>query len=89
MDTPVRTLEWIQHGLIQATIAQKPYTMAYTGIRMLADFHKYPSEDVELHSSKATVPTFVDTGATMVNKDNVEGFIEDQRSFQPDAAAGM
>ena len=87
MDTPVRTLEWIQHGLIEATIAQKPYTMAYTGVRMLGDLHKYPTANVSLHGSKATEPTFVDTGATMVTSDNVEQFIDDQRSFQPDAAA--
>ncbi len=83
MDTPVRTLEWIQHGLIQATIAQKPFTMGYSGMRMLADLYKYPPEDVERHSVRATVPYFVDTGATMVNSENVERFIEVQKNFQP------
>jgi ABC-type sugar transport system substrate-binding protein len=44
MDTDQRTLEWIQQGLIKATIAQKPFTMAYTGLRMLADLTKYPPQ---------------------------------------------
>ena len=31
MDAGDRTLDWIQKGLIHATIAQRPYTMAYVG----------------------------------------------------------
>jgi ribose transport system substrate-binding protein len=39
MDTDQRTLNWIQQGLIAATIAQKPYTMAYFGAKVLDDLH--------------------------------------------------
>ena len=35
MDTDEGTLTWIQKGKIAATIAQKPYTMAYFGLQML------------------------------------------------------
>ena len=87
MDTPVRTLDWIQHGLIQATIAQKPYTMAYTGLRMLADYKKYPAETVETVGSMSTVPYFVDTGSSLVTRDNVERFLQDQTKIQPEEAA--
>ncbi len=78
MDTGERTLGWVQKGMVYATIAQRPYTMAYTGLRMLADLHKYKPRDPETEGSLATVPKYVDTGATLVTKDNVAGFIEDQ-----------
>jgi len=39
MDTDPDTLDWIQKGVIVATIAQKPYTMAMVGLRMLDDLH--------------------------------------------------
>ena len=35
MDTDPDTLDWIQKGVIAATIAQKPYTMSFVGLRML------------------------------------------------------
>ncbi len=80
MDTPTRTLEWIQHGLIHETIAQRPYTMAYSGLRLLADLHKYPPAKLETQSTLATVPQFVDTGATLVDKTNVERFLKDHEA---------
>ena len=39
MDTQEGTLNWMRKGMIRATIAQKPYTMAYFGVRLLDDFH--------------------------------------------------
>lgn len=87
MDTPVRTLEWIQHGLIQATVAQRPYTMTYIGLRMLADYYKYKPSAIEHERIVATVPAYVDTGATVVTKANVERFLSDQATFQPEQAA--
>ncbi len=83
MDTPVRTLDWVQHGLIQATIAQKPYTMAYSGVRMLADLYKYKPERIERTSSLATLPYFVNTGSSIVTRDNVERYLQDQAKVQP------
>jgi hypothetical protein len=35
LDADPETLDWIQKGGIAATIAQKPYTMAYVGMQML------------------------------------------------------
>ena len=47
MDTDQETLDWIQKGVIAATIAQKPYTMAFVGMQMLDNLyhHKPPSLD--------------------------------------------
>ena len=79
MDTDEGTLNWIQKGVIAATIAQKPYTMAYYGIQMLDQLyhHKPPSLDVNWAEDPfSPMPTFVDTGATLVTKDNVGDFIK-------------
>ncbi len=88
MDTPERTLEWIQRGLIQATIAQKPFTMAYTGTRVLADLHKYPPKEVKSAGTLATVPEFINTGATLVNRANVDKFLKEQAKIEPDVIPG-
>jgi ribose transport system substrate-binding protein len=83
MDTDLATLEWIQKGLIAATIAQKPYTMAFVGLKMLDDLHhhKLPSLDRQWRENPfAPIPTFVDTGATLIDRSNVGSFLEAQRT---------
>jgi len=78
MDTDEGTLNWIQKGVIAATIAQKPYTMAYYGVQMLDHLYhqKPPTLDVNWAQDPfSPLPTFVDTGATLVTKDNVGDFI--------------
>jgi len=80
MDVSERTLDWIQKGMIQATFAQRPYTMAYVGLRMLADLNHYPPAQLEATRSLATVPQFVDTGVTLVDRSNVEQFLKDQEA---------
>ncbi len=79
MDTDKRTLEWIQKGVITATIGQKPYAMAFFGIQMLDDlFHdKLPALDKNwAQDSFSRIPTFVDTGATLIDKRNVDEFLK-------------
>jgi ribose transport system substrate-binding protein len=79
MDTDEGTLNWIQKGVIAATIAQKPFTMAYYGVQMLDRLYhqKPPSLDVNWAQDPfSPLPTFVDTGATLVTKDNVGDFIK-------------
>ena len=87
MDTDQRTLEWIQQGLIKATIAQKPFTMAYTGLRMLADLTKYPPQRYQASGSLATGPSFVDTGATLVTRDNVSQYLRELEASGIDIAS--
>jgi len=79
MDTDQETLDWIQKGVIAATIAQKPYTMAFVGMQMLDNLyhHKPPSLDTDWSKdSYAPVPSFVDTGSDLIDKSNVQSFIE-------------
>ena len=49
MDTDPDTLDWIQKGVIAATISQKPYSMAFVGLKMLDDLyhHKLKSLDMD------------------------------------------
>jgi ribose transport system substrate-binding protein len=76
MDTQEGTLNWMRKGMIRATIAQRPYTMAYFGTRVLDDFHhvKPVSGANSAQGPRAPVPVFMDTGATLVDKSNMAEF---------------
>jgi ribose transport system substrate-binding protein len=76
MDTQEGTLNWMGKGMIRATIAQKPYTMAYFGTRVLDDFHHAkPGADASpAAGNRSLVPVFMDTGATLVDKANMASF---------------
>ena len=79
MDTDQETLDWIQKGVIAATIAQKPYSMAFVGMQMLDNLyhHKPPSLDKDWSKdSFAPIPSFVDTGSALIDKSNVDSFIQ-------------
>jgi ribose transport system substrate-binding protein len=83
MDTDPDTLEWIQKGVIAATISQKPYTMSYVGLRVLDNLYhnKLPSLDVEwAKDSFAQIPAFVDTGSSLIDKSNVQAFLQEKKS---------
>jgi len=83
MDTEQDTLDWLRKGSIAATIAQKPYTMSYYGVKMLDDLHHYPPANLGRAWGEDTfspVPVFVDTGTTLINKDNLDSFVQAQAS---------
>ena len=91
MDTDEETLEWIRKGVINATIAQKPFTMAYIGLKMLDDLHHNKTnlqDDALLRGPFARLPSFVDTGATLIDKSNLDEFIKtrDEASGKTQAA---
>ncbi len=78
-DALPRTLEGIQDGWITATVAQKPFTMGYIGLRMIADLHlnKLPSLTVDFAGDpKSPLPRFVDTGDTLIDKSNLAAYRE-------------
>ena len=84
MDTDPETLDWIQKGGIAATIAQKPYTMAYVGMQMLDSLyhHKPPSLDNDWSKDTyAPVPSFVDTGSGLIDKTNLDSFLQAGKSL--------
>jgi len=79
MDTDQETLEWIQKGVIAATIAQKPYTMAFVGMQMIDNLYHHKPFSLEQDWSKdsfSPIPSFVDTGSDLIDKSNVESFIQ-------------
>ncbi len=83
MDTDQRTLEFIQKGVISATIGQKPFTMAYYGLKLLDDVHHHKPNPLVAdwaQDSFSRFPTFVDTGASLITKDNVQTFLQQQQS---------
>ena len=71
MDTDPDTLDWIDKGVISATIAQKPYTMTMVGLRVLDDLHHYPPPrltDNWSQDSFAPIPAFIDTGSDITKR---------------------
>ena len=78
MDTDQETLDAIRDGTIAATIAQKPSTMTYVGTMMLDTLHHHPPRTFNFYwrnDPYSPVPAFVDTGATLIDKTNVDDFI--------------
>jgi ribose transport system substrate-binding protein len=83
MDTDPDTLEWIRKGVIVATVSQKPYTMAFFGLLMLD--HLYHEKIGNLQNDWATdsfapIPAFVDTGSSLIDKSNVDSFLQSKKS---------
>lgn len=72
------TLDAIKAGVIDSTIAQKPFTMAYVGLKMLDEvFHAPPKQLGKDYSADAFAPypIFLDTGTAVVDKSNVDLYL--------------
>jgi ribose transport system substrate-binding protein len=85
MDVDTDTLQLVGDGTIDSTIAQKPYTMAFLGLKALDDIHHYPvkplSSDYMLDPN-SPFPTFVDTGVALIDKTNLDPILRKQRASQ-------
>jgi ribose transport system substrate-binding protein len=89
MDTDPDTLDAIQQGFIVATISQKPFTMTNFGLRMLDDLHHYKLNSLSTDWSQdsfAPIPSFVDTGSSLIDKKNVVAFQEFNKSMTKSTA---
>jgi ribose transport system substrate-binding protein len=78
MDVDRATLQLVKDGTIQATISQKPFTMAFLGLKALDDLHHYPLKPLTRDwgsDASSPVPAFVDTGVSLVDKSNVDKFL--------------
>ena len=86
MDTDVATLQLIKDGFVDSTISQKPYTMALIGLKALDDIHHYPvkplSADYGLDPF-APFPAFIDTGVSLVDKNNVATILTRKEAAGP------
>src|SRR6266481_5799122 len=77
-DKDPKTLELIEKGAIASTIAQKPYVMSYYGLKFLDDLHHNAVKEFKDWRSApaAPLPTWVDTGTAVVDKNNLAVFRE-------------
>ena len=86
MDVSQKTLDGIKNGFINATIAQKPYTMGYYGLRALDQiYHNPPAGNLRPDYSQdsfSPFPVFVDTGTAEVDKNNVDIYIQSAAEAQ-------
>lgn len=79
MDVDPDTLNLIKDGVIDTTIAQKPYTMGFFGLKMLDEIYHYPHKPIRTDYAVNTFspyPVFIDTGTAEVNKDNVDIYLQ-------------
>jgi ribose transport system substrate-binding protein len=76
MDKNPETLDWIQSGVITATIGQKPYTMSFYGLKFLDDLHhNVVHEFKDWRTAPASpLPTDVDTGTAIIDSSNLAAF---------------
>lgn len=77
-DDDPQTLDWIDRGAIGVTIAQKPYVMSYYGLKFLDDLHHNAIHRFKDWRTEIAppMPTFVDTGTAVINKDNLKTYRE-------------
>lgn len=83
MDVDEPTLELVKDGTIDSTISQKPYTMAYLGLKALDDVYHYPVKPLAADYSldpQAPFPAFIDTGVTLVDKTNVDSILQHEKA---------
>jgi len=75
-DKDPATLDAIEKGWITATVAQKPYVMAFYGVRFLDDLHhNFVHEFKDWATAPAApLPTFVDTGTAVIDSSNLATF---------------
>ncbi len=76
MDKSPETMEFISEGVIAAAIAQKPYTMAFYGLRFLDDLHHNVVHEFKdwRTAPVSPLPARVDTGTAVVNSGNLAAY---------------
>jgi ribose transport system substrate-binding protein len=77
-DKDPETLDGVQKGWINATVVQKPYIMAYYGLKFLDDLHHNTVHEFKdwRNAPTAPLPAWVDAGTAVVDKNNLAVFQE-------------
>ncbi|HEX3662540.1 MAG TPA: substrate-binding domain-containing protein [Acidobacteriaceae bacterium] len=79
MDVDNATLQLVKEGVIAATVAQKPFTMAYVGVKMLDQLHHDPLPSMTRNyavDAQSPIPAFIDTGSALVDAGNVDQYLQ-------------
>jgi ribose transport system substrate-binding protein len=79
MDVDKDTLDLVKEGVIAATVAQKPFTMAYVGVKMLDQLHHDPLPSLTKNYAidpQSPIPSFIDTGSALVDAGNVDQYLQ-------------
>jgi len=83
MDTDIDTLHLVGDGTIDSTISQKPYTMAFLGLKALDDIHHYPVKPLGTEFALdpySPFPSFIDTGVSLVDKSNLDPILKKEEA---------
>jgi len=81
MDVDTDTLKLVGDGTIDSTISQKPYTMAFLGLKALDDIYHYPVKPLGTDyglDPDSPFPAFIDTGVALVDKTNLDPILKKQ-----------
>jgi ribose transport system substrate-binding protein len=83
MDKDPETLDFIASGTILSSTAQKPYTMAFYGVRFLDDLHhNVVHEFADWRTAPASpLPTLIDTGVGVVDKTNIQAYQDAAKGY--------
>jgi ribose transport system substrate-binding protein len=75
-DKDPQTLDGIERKWITATVVQKPYVMAFYGVRFLDDLHHNVVHEFKDWATAPAppLPTFVDTGTAVIDENNLAAF---------------
>ena len=78
IDRDAATLEYVQTGDIYSTVAGKQYTEVYYGVHFCYDYkhgakNAFSADDAA--AGMVIAPSFVDTGALIINAGNVDKFV--------------
>lgn len=79
IDRDAATLEYVKNGDIYSTVAGKQYTEAYYGMKICYDFNhgsKSAFSNDDGAAGLQIAPSFIDTGALIINQDNVDLFLD-------------
>ena len=82
MDVDRDTLALVGDGTIDSTISQKPYTMAFLGLKALDEIHHYPVKPLDADfglDPYSPFPAFINTGVALVDKTNLDAVLRKQR----------
>jgi ribose/xylose/arabinose/galactoside ABC-type transport system permease subunit/ABC-type sugar transport system substrate-binding protein len=81
MDKNETTLRYIEQGLVEASIAQRTYTMAYMGVQLLYDLQHNNIRLVSNWREAGIIPlpNSIDTGTLVITKANVAMFLKGEK----------